>query len=48
MKELAEILDILEEGITLIGGENYATASAVLPFLHSINKVLEEDDTDPM
>ena len=48
MKELTGILDILEEGVTLIGGENYATASAVLPFLHRLYQILEEDETDPM
>ena len=48
MKELVSVLDIMEEGVTLIGGEKYATASAVLPFLHRLYKILEEDETDPV
>ena len=46
MKNLVKILDVLEEGITLIGAEKYATGSAVLPFLHKFNKVLEADESD--
>ena len=30
MKELVKVLDVLEEGITLIGGEHFATGSAGL------------------
>ena len=40
MKELVTVLDVLEEGITLIGAEKYSTGSAVLPFIKKFNKVL--------
>ena len=46
MKELVNILDVLEVGITLIGGEKFATGSAVLPFLNKFLKLLEDDETD--
>ena len=48
MKELVKVLDVLEEGITLIGGEKFATGSAVLPFIHKFNKFLEIDDEEPL
>ena len=48
MKELVKVLDVLEEGITLIGGEKFATGSAVLPFLYKFNKLLEIDDEEPL
>ena len=48
MKELVKVLDVLEEGITLIGGEKFATGSAVLPFLYKFNKLLEIDDDEPL
>ena len=44
MKELVKVLDVLEEGITLIGGEKFATGSAVLPFIYKFYKVLEIDE----
>ena len=48
MKKLAPILDALEEGITLLGAEKYATGSAVLPWEKRFNKILEEDEDDPV
>ena len=48
MKELVKVLDVLEEGITLIGGEKFATGSTVLPFLHKFNKFLEIDEEEPL
>jgi hypothetical protein len=48
MKELVKVLDVMEEGITLIGGEKYATGSAVLPFVKKFNKVLEVDENEPL
>ena len=39
-------LDILEEGISLIGGERYFTASLVLPFLKKFLVFLEGDEDD--
>ena len=47
MKELVKVLDVLEEGITLIGGEKFATGSAVLPFIYKFYKVLEIDEDEP-
>ena len=47
MIKIIPILDTLEEGITLIGAEKYATASSVLPFESKFYKVLEADDDDP-
>ena len=47
MTELVPLLDALEEGVTLIGAENYSTGSTVLPFLVKFNKLLKKDETDP-
>ena len=47
MIKITPILDTLEEGITLIGAEKYATASSVLPFESKFYKVLDADDDDP-
>ena len=43
MIDLFPILQALEEGITLMGGENYCTGSSVLPFLCQFNKLLTPD-----
>lgn len=48
MKKLVPILDALEEGITLLGGEKYSTGSAVLPWEKKFEKILEEDEDDPL
>ena len=48
MRELLKILDVLEEGITLIGGEKFSTASAVLPFLSRFDHLLELDENEPL
>ena len=48
MKKLVPILDALEEGITLLGGEKYSTGSAVLPWEKKFEKILEDDDDDPL
>ena len=47
MTELVPLLDALEEGVTLIGAENYSTGSTVLPFLVKFNKLSKKDETDP-
>ena len=47
MIKLVPILDTLEEGITLLGAEKYATASSVLPFENKFYQVLEADEDDP-
>ena len=44
MKELITVLDILEEGITLIGAEKYCTGSVILPFLSKFIKILDDND----
>ena len=46
MCELYPILSGLEKGITLMGGEKYATGSSVLPFLFKFNKMLAPDAED--
>ena len=43
-----KILDVLEEGITLLGGEKFSTASVVLPFEKRMMELLEESDEDPL
>ena len=48
MIKLAPILDALEEGITLLGAEKYATGSSVLPFEKKFYKLLESDEDDPI
>ena len=48
MKKLVPILDALEEGITLLGGEKYSTGSAVLPWEKKFEKILQEDEDDPV
>ena len=42
------VLDVLEEGITLIGGEKFATGSYTLPFLYKFNQVLEQEEDEPV
>ena len=44
MIDLFPILHALEEGITLMGGENYSSGSSVLPFLYMFNKILAPDE----
>ena len=48
MLKLMETLEILEEGIRTLGGENYSSGSSVLPFLVQFSKVLEDNDEDPV
>ena len=43
MIDLFPLLNALEEGITLMGAENYSTGSSVLPFLFMFNKMLAPD-----
>ena len=43
MKELVKVLDMLEEGITLIGAEKYCTGSVILPFLSKFLKILDDN-----
>ena len=40
-------LDIIQEGINLLGGENFATGSIVLPFVSKFLQLLENDEEDP-
>ena len=47
MKELVKVLDPLEEGITLLGGEKYCTGSVVLPYIKNFKKVLQPNENDP-
>ena len=42
------MVEPIEECITLCGGELYATASSVLPFLEKIKKHLLPESTDPV
>ena len=46
MATLMPTLDILEEGVALLGGEKYSTGSVVLPFLNTYLEVLEGDEDD--
>ena len=39
MLKLMETLEILEEGIRTLGGENYSSGSSFLPFLVQFSKV---------
>ena len=48
MIKLMPTLDILEEGIRILGGEKYCTGSVVLPFLVQFIKLLEPNDEDPV
>ena len=48
MIKLTPILDALEEGITLLGAEKYATGSSVLPFEKKFGELLESDEDDPL
>ena len=48
MIKLTPILDALEEGITLLGAEKYATGSSVLPFERKFRKLIESDEDDPL
>lgn len=47
LKELVKLLDVLEEGITLMGGEKFSTSSCVLPFVNMLEKLLERDHLMP-
>ena len=42
------MLDVLEEGVTLLGGEKFSTGSVVLPFLNKLKRVLEVTEDDPV
>ena len=48
MFTFVQVLDVLEEGITLLGGQKYATGSVVLPFLKKIMKDLEPSEDEPL
>ena len=43
-----QVIDTLEEGITMLGGEKYSTGSCVLPFLKKMEKDLEYKEDDPV
>ena len=46
--KLVEVLDELEEMITLLGGQKYSTSSSVLPILKQFYKCLEIKEDDPL
>ena len=48
MIKLTPVLDALEEGISLLGAEKYATGSSVLPFEKKFYQLLESDEDDPI
>ena len=48
MVKLMPTLDVLEEGIRVLGGESYCTGAVVLPFLVQLKKLLLLDDEDPV
>ena len=48
MNTTCKLLDVLEEGITLLGGEKYSTGSVVLPFEKKLLEYLEENQDDPV
>ena len=43
-----QVIDTLEEGITMLGDERYSTGSCVLPFLKKMEKDLEYKEDDPV
>merc|ERR1719222_1303111 len=48
MISLVKVLDVLEEGITLLGGQKYSTGCVVLPFLKKMKKELEPLEDEPL
>ena len=46
MIKLIPTLDVLEEGITLLGADLYNTGSSVLPFVVNFKHILEDTDED--
>ena len=47
MLNIVPLLDILEEGIWLLGGEQFSSGSSVLPFLVNFQDILETNEDDP-
>ena len=47
MLNIVPLLDILEEGIRLLGGEQFSSGSSVLPFLVNFQDILETNEDDP-
>ena len=47
MISLTPLLDELEEGVTLLGGEKFATGSSVLPWVKLMEKKLKYSENDP-
>ena len=47
VNEVLKVIEPIEEDITLLGGEKFATGSAVLPVLHKLKKRLAPDENDP-
>ena len=41
------LLDVLEEGVSLIGGEKYCSGAVTLPFLARFLGLLDDDEADP-
>ena len=48
MLKLMPTLEVLEEGIRILGGQSYCSASSVLPFLVQFRNVLEQNEDDPV
>ena len=46
MIKLIPTLDVLEEGITLLGADKYNTGSSVVPFVVNFKDILQDDDED--
>ena len=46
VKEVLKVLEPIEEDITLLGGEKFATGSTVLPVLKKLRKRLASDEDD--
>ena len=46
MFELVEVLDLLVNGITYLGGDKYVTSSLVLPYLQKLDYLLQPKSSD--
>ena len=48
LKEMVKLLDVLEECVTLVGGEKYSSGSCVYPFVETIKRLMEVSEDDPL
>ena len=46
-ENITPLLDVLEEGVSLVGGEKYCSGAVTLPFLARFLGLLNEDEADP-